>query len=152
MSIILNRRLSINPNQTVLDDPNNASTSPRDSSGQPVSDHNNTSTIIKAATALSLILCGLVLLLAILKITTWIHYHAEYNRLKSVKARVAHLESLNLISQKNQIINSNHLNPNPTISHVMINSVKNSQSSKKNLGNKKLRNLFDIQEYEGTPA
>ncbi|POW14287.1 hypothetical protein PSTT_03066 [Puccinia striiformis] len=69
---------------------------PLDSSGQPLDDHNNTSTIIKAATTVSLILIGLALIFTILKVTTWMRAQSEYSRLRAVKARILHLEHLDL--------------------------------------------------------
>ncbi|PLW06119.1 hypothetical protein PCASD_23276 [Puccinia coronata f. sp. avenae] len=122
-----------------------------DASGQPLDDHNNTSTIIKAATAVSLILLGLALLFTVLKVTNWVRKKSEYSRLKAVEARVSQLEYRDLSSHSQPTLRnsgqSHHHLANPLSDLLSIHAPRN-----QNGGRKKLRNLFDIQEYEGTPA
>ncbi|PLW25289.1 hypothetical protein PCASD_23156 [Puccinia coronata f. sp. avenae] len=118
--------------------------------GQPLDDHNNTSTIIKAATAVSLILLGLALLFTVLKVTNWVRKKSEYSRLKAVEARVSQLEYRDLSSHSQPTLRnsgqSHHHLANPLSDLLSIQAPRN-----QNGGRKKLRNLFDIQEYEGTP-
>jgi hypothetical protein len=115
------------------------------------SDHNNTSTIIKAATAVSLILLGLALLFTVLKVTNWVRKKSEYSRLKAVEARVSQLEYRDLSSHSQPTLRnsgqSHHHLANPLSDLLSIHAPRN-----QNGGRKKLRNLFDIQEYEGTPV
>jgi len=125
-------------------------TSPLDSSGQPLDDHNTTSTIIRAATTVSLILLGLTFLFTVLKVTTWLRKKSEYSRLRAVEARVSQLEYLDLSSTHRQ----HHLRTQNNRSNLLPDSLttKTPPNHFSHHGNKKLRNLFDIQEYEGTPA
>ncbi|KAI7954479.1 hypothetical protein MJO28_004879 [Puccinia striiformis f. sp. tritici] len=122
---------------------------PLDSSGQPLDDHNNTSTIIKAATTVSLILIGLALIFTILKVTTWMRAQSEYSRLRAVKARILHLEHLDLSNHHQRHILT-QTNLSNTLPESLASQAHRIQATDQ--GKKKLRNLFDIQEYEGTPV
>ncbi|OAV94578.1 hypothetical protein PTTG_26930 [Puccinia triticina 1-1 BBBD Race 1] len=123
---------------------------PLDSSGQPLDDHNNTSTIITAATTVSLILLGLALIFTVLKVTTWMRTQSEYSRLRAVKARVAYLEHLELSKPNQQLPRTQNSLGTPLPDSIATPVHRNLQVA--NQETKKLRNLFDIEEYEGTPA
>lgn len=123
---------------------------PLDSSGQPLDDHNNTSTIIAAATTVSLILLGLALIFTVLKVTTWMRRHSEYSRLRAVKARVAYLEHLDLSNNNQPQHRSQNNLGSPLPESIASPAHRNLKVD--GHGTTKLRNLFDIQEYEGTPV
>lgn len=129
----------------------NSSGTPLDSSGHPLDNHNTASTIIKAATTVSLILLGLALMFTILKVTTWLRAQSEYSRLREVKARVSHVEYLDHSDPSQAHLRST--NPS-SFGTRLVDAIhlKSHRDPISHQGSKKLRNLFDIQEYEGTPA
>ncbi|KAI8445221.1 hypothetical protein BY996DRAFT_2163997 [Phakopsora pachyrhizi] len=148
----------------------------RDSSGRTLS--TGTSSIIKSATAASLIFIGLVVILMILKITKWIKSRSEKNRLRSVQARLSNLGFINHHHLSHQQHHHHHHQPQHAQSHLshqddqsLIDLIWHgrpdnrfrSDGSSRFLGfgddqgifhgylfgRTKLRNAFDIKEYEG---